>query len=335
MDNAIGEILRRFFGFGNPRKRPEYFDFDDEQHEDCDCNNGDDDREGVNFFGKNFDMEHMFEHFHGDMQRQMAALHRQMEDMMKGFGVVDFSTVFESPRVPLPKDDPTPSINDKSSSDNVIVWASPFFKRPGGGIKKNPRDFMLKDGVEEDTKPVIVPPNGGTNRIPNLFAVPPTSDGLGDTDLDGKIPDNKLLDIIKAPSEEIQAVEPYRHSKPGFFSSTKSYSFSRIMGPDGKVEKKEVVRDSSGREETTVTRSVGDKSYSFTTIRKPDGTQEERETINNLNETEINRFKDLWNEPAKPSLIAPEKPSLIAPPMSELNPEDKDLFSKLFGRRFR
>lgn len=47
MDNAIGEILRRFFGFGNPRKRPEYFDFDDEQHEDCDCNNEDDDHEGL------------------------------------------------------------------------------------------------------------------------------------------------------------------------------------------------------------------------------------------------------------------------------------------------
>lgn len=44
------------------------------------------------FFGSLNGLEDMFEHFHGDMQRQMEAIQKEMEDIMRGFGAVDFSS---------------------------------------------------------------------------------------------------------------------------------------------------------------------------------------------------------------------------------------------------
>lgn len=36
------------------------------------------------------DTDHMFHHFHDEMQKQMDSLHQQMEEMFKQFGAVDF-----------------------------------------------------------------------------------------------------------------------------------------------------------------------------------------------------------------------------------------------------
>lgn len=51
-----------------------------------------------------------------------------------------------------------------------------------------------------------------------------------------------------------------------------------------KIEQKKTVRDSSGREETTVTRTLGDKSHTLTTRVDPSGIPETTETFTNIDE---------------------------------------------------
>ena len=51
-----------------------------------------------------------------------------------------------------------------------------------------------------------------------------------------------------------------------------------------RIEEKRTVRDSSGREETTVTRTIGDKSHSVTTRVDPSGIPETTETFTNVDE---------------------------------------------------
>ena len=45
-----------------------------------------------------------------------------------------------------------------------------------------------------------------------------------------------------------------------------------------------MVRDSQGREQTTITRSLGDQSHSVTTKIGEDGKQEKHETFTNMAE---------------------------------------------------
>ena len=53
------------------------------------------------------------------------------------------------------------------------------------------------------------------------------------------------------------------------------------------VEERRTVRDSSGREETTVTRRMGDKSHTVSTIRDEQGHVVKKETFNNVDKGEI------------------------------------------------
>lgn len=48
------------------------------------------------------------------------------------------------------------------------------------------------------------------------------------------------------------------------------------------------MRDSSGREETTVTRRMGDESHVVSTIRDEQGRELKREVFNNVDKGEIN-----------------------------------------------
>lgn len=50
------------------------------------------------------------------------------------------------------------------------------------------------------------------------------------------------------------------------------------------MEQKKTVRDSSGREETTVTRTMGDKSHTVTTRVDQSGIPETVETFTNIDE---------------------------------------------------
>ena len=54
------------------------------------------------------------------------------------------------------------------------------------------------------------------------------------------------------------------------------------------VEERRTVRDSSGHEETTVTRRMVDKSHVVSTIRDEQGRELKREVFNNVDKGEIN-----------------------------------------------
>ncbi|XP_005088944.1 HCLS1-associated protein X-1 [Aplysia californica] len=351
----IGDVFRRFFGFPN-RIPPNW----QNRHPSEEGDEYDDDGEGLRFGGSgglndddtgaghpSFEfffgipngkegLDDMFEHFHGDMWRQMESLHRQMEDMMKGFGTIDFPTEPDRPS--------QPSIGDSDQSDekpknkgNPFVWfhtPSPFFGR-GPNPNQSPRDFMLKDGKGEEDQPTV--PAHPEPRRRTIFSLPswrkPEPEKKQDTDLDGKLSEEQILSLVQKPQSELRRVEqPPQQRRPHFFSSGSSVTFTTVQGADGKVEQKKVVRDSSGHEETTVTRSLGNQSHTVKTVTEGDGRQEKHETFQNMDEKDMGQFEEQWSQPSQ----RPTSPadSLIAPtPVPRIDSRDQDLFSQFFGWR--
>uniref|UniRef100_A0A2C9KT53 HCLS1-associated protein X-1 n=1 Tax=Biomphalaria glabrata TaxID=6526 RepID=A0A2C9KT53_BIOGL len=325
----MGDMFRRFFGLRSARRSDRFVDADDSDDDDSFHNhmndnskyneNHDDTGMGI-FFGSLNGLEDMFEHFHGDMQRQMEAIQKEMEDIMRGFGAVDFSSVFHGPTFR----EIEPSKDSKAEDSSPKIWfgsVSPFFHNGLRKEKQSPRDFMLKENYLDTPKAIETPSKG--YEAPILV---PHGDDLRstDSDLDGKISEDKLIDLIKKPN----VVEPSHpeQRQPSFFSTSKSYSFSTFRGPDGRIEEKRVSRDSSGREESTVTMKLGDRAYSVTEVTHPDGKHEKRESYNNVDEKDLSKFLESWSKP---------NGSLMPPPQhSDLDSKDVDLFSKLFGRKF-
>jgi len=346
----LNEIFRGLFGLPNRRrndddwqnKQPGHLDDDDDDDEDDAFSFGfnshgqdNSDKSRTEFFfgfpGGRGGLDGMFEHFHGDMQRQMEHLHQQMEDMMKGFGSIDFPPVEHFPPK-TPAHPPMVDSGDEKRNPNPFQWfgtISPFFRHhgPPRSPATSPRDFMLKD--EDGSE------DFGIKKSP-LLPIPDKENlsKKGDTDLDGKLSEEDIMSLVKSPSPDSQQISRPRRQQPQFFSSSSSVTFSSFQGADGKVEQKKVVRDSEGREHTTITRSLGDKSHSVTTIIGNDGKQEKHETFTNMAEDEIGGFEKNWSEssqkrhpPINPAIPAD---SLIKPD-SEISPHDRDLFSRLFG----
>ncbi|GFO36923.1 hypothetical protein PoB_006342800 [Plakobranchus ocellatus] len=242
----MDDIIRRFFGSRhfNPHDRPSDGFRSDRNNEDGDLFTDTSDR--GNFFGsRSGGLDDMFDHFHQDMFQQMESLHRQMEDMMKGFGAMDFPSADFSP--------PTISPNREGSENRIFTWSSPspFFRHGSDYSKKNPRDFMLKDDEKEDTTSKIIPPGKAKDQEKPLFGLPEWgkhgADKMEDTDLDGKISEENMLELIKR-RERDSTKDPSVHSQPrnrphGIFSS-QSVSVSTFSGPDGLSEIEVTLGDS-------------------------------------------------------------------------------------------
>lgn len=319
------EFIRRFLGFPRNPSRPH---FDEDFVSEGNANR--DDGFSLFFGDRSSGLEGMFEHFHGDMWRQMDALHRQMEEMMTGFGTIDFHSSVELPQLPAP----SPNDPGQHEEKKVFSWnfgPTPFFRQTE---KKSPRDFMLKEGTDSDltSRPALSPsPRKGRNA--ELGSVVPFnipgSQNTGDTDLDGKISEEKLLQLIKQPT---QIISPSK-DQPGVFSAKKSVSVSTFRAPDNKIEHKRTVRDSSGREENTITRTIGDKSYTVTTVTEKDGSQHQHEAFRNMDETEVSKFEDEWNRKKPIHSISSAEPMLSPKVGPLLDLDEKSLFSRLFDSR--
>ncbi|RUS81597.1 hypothetical protein EGW08_010649 [Elysia chlorotica] len=327
----MDDLIRNFFGIGHGSRSNNF-----NQPPDTDCEDGDDffhDRNG-SFGPRRGGLDDMFEHFHQDMFQQMESLQRQMEEMFKGFGAVDFPSDFSPP---------SSSPNDAERGrprNKIFSWSgpSPFFHRSRDDSKKSPRDFMLKDDETETLQPEPAKPKikqGPVFDMPKLFKY--GSQNMEDTDLDGKLSDENVLALIKRPEEggrdtDVRVQAP--QTRPGGFFSRQSVSISTFNGPDGKREQKRVVRDSSGREESSVTRSIGDKSYTVTTVTDDSGAQEKHEKLHNMDEGELSKFEELWSKPKveRPSplpgdsMLSPRSPRVLP-----VDPHDHGLFYKLFG----
>lgn len=56
-------------------------------------------------------------------------------------------------------------------------------------------------------------------------------------------------------------------------------------GPDGSIEKKQVIRDNEGNEKTIISQEIGDKKYVVTTRKDKNGIETKSEDLVNMNES--------------------------------------------------
>lgn len=98
--------------------------------------------------------------------------------------------------------------------------------------------------------------------------------------------------------DEDGVVSPYQRKPilPQIRSFGQSMSSKTIRRPDGTTEIHKTVRDSSGNEETVVTRQMGDKQYTVTVRTDKEGRQETCEEFINMDEQELPKFKDYWSQ---------------------------------------
>lgn len=72
---------------------------------------------------------------------------------------------------------------------------------------------------------------------------------------------------------------------PHKFSIGKSVRKEIIRRADGTIEKKQIIKDSEGNEETIVSREIGDKKYVITTKKDKDGVETKSEDLINMDES--------------------------------------------------
>ncbi|XP_067666892.1 HCLS1-associated protein X-1-like [Haliotis asinina] len=287
------DLFRGIFGFnrhrfdGSERNRNDRFFYDDDEE--------------FGDYDDGSDTDHMFHHFHDEMQKQMDSLHQQMEEMFKQFGAVDFPSV-------VPGEPSVPAVTEK------------------------PRDKMLKPDQSERS-PVSSSPEGQPRQdVPSLFgrffSIPRfgqiQQEEKVDRDLDSEVESKDLSQILKPTHPERREMFPH---SPGKFSHHGSVSITTIRGADGKLEQRKTVIDSDGNEETTVTRQLGDKSHTTRTKKDEFGVVEENQTMKNMDEDDLKSFDTQWQKKGR----QPTDPrdSMIIP-KSDYN-ETRSIFRNLFG----
>lgn len=80
---------------------------------------------------------------------------------------------------------------------------------------------------------------------------------------------------------------------PNTFSIGRSVRKEIIRRPDGTLEKKQVVRDSEGNEETVISKEIGDKTYVITTRKDKNGVEIKSEDLINMDESKY--IRDVLN----------------------------------------
>lgn len=123
------------------------------------------------------------------------------------------------------------------------------------------------------------------------YEMPDSNNQKVDSDLDGKIKSDELAKIWKTPSV-LELKESQFSTKN--FQFGKSVSTQIIRRQDGSIEERRTIKDSSGNEETSITRQIGDKKHTITTKKAKDGSEEQTVDIINMDENELNGFHEKW-----------------------------------------
>lgn len=251
------------------------------------------------------DLNVIFSESFGDMQKHMEMMQREMEAIFRGFGGM---------HIPF----------------NGIPGGVPESDNARGG---NPRDFMLKEPESSpDNQITPMPPrHGGFHHFFDDFFHkfgPQEPVIKEDKDLD-KEGDN--IDLSQVFTNPRAGLVPSTPQRGGFFSRGSSVSVTTIRGADGKIEQKKTVRDSSGREETTVTRTMGDKSHTVTTRVDQSGIPETVETFTNIDEDKKKDFDSNWKHPS----TSPTQPTLLpeSPPFTTQQIDGSSLLDRFFNFR--
>lgn len=259
----------------------------------------------------------------GDFHRQM---HQQMEEMEKQ--MMDVFRIFQIPDL-------------HSMSDSPCILDTPALSRPSENMQdkaeSKARDQMLKDGSanrpSKDTNEISAfsfPRYGGlfstwTDRVPKMpYWENVCPQEMGDSDLDSrKLSSEEIADLLVKKKDESPSKQPCQRSMfPGVSFFGNSVKIQRVIGKDGMIEERKTVRDSSGREETTVTRKIGDSSHTVMSIRDEQGQEEKREIFNNLDKDKISDFNQQWN--GERSVTAPATRDGV------LSDDTRSIFRKLF-----
>lgn len=278
----FNDFFKHFFGFDKRDKRttPPGTFFEDED----DIIDGDqhDERDVILHFD-------MF-----DIQRQMESMTREMEDMFKNFGGVEFF---------------------------------PAIQQPESRAPQNPRDQMLKDEDQKDSKPSFIQPHQ-PNWTP--FSGPfsprvPMIEKKEDSDVDGKLEVDDVAKLFDRPA-----------SRPQPKMRVESVIESRFGGPDGRMEHKKTVRNADGSSEVTVTRSKGDQSHTVVIKKDNTGTEEKIENFKNIDKGDIGNFNKSWNIPQQPSLPSSRPDQLLRDNDPVIRDDtDASLFNQFFGNWFK
>ncbi|KAK7872989.1 hypothetical protein R5R35_004293 [Gryllus longicercus] len=188
---------------------------------------------------------------------------QQIEDMMRSFGAFGFGSFGSRDFFSL---EPPPMESEPDS-----------FAGPSDAFKGGLREQYLKPGYESDSS------RGRNER-------------KMDSDLDDQVPAGEVSKILRQ-GPRLDVIEPER-AQP--FGSIVARSFGRSMTsktvsrPNGGIEHHKSVRDSSGNEEVTVTRSIGGQSYTITTKTDAQGKQERIENFVNMDEGDLKEFEKKW-----------------------------------------
>lgn len=265
---SLFDLFRGFFGVPGgryPGQRDPFFDAMTHDEDDED----DDEEEDGYFYGAGdrqdpFDSAWRFGFSFGPdgmrMQEPQAFGHvlREMEEIFSQLGGWEGRSEpghFGVPTLPPPQD----------RVDRI----------PGGSSGNPLRDFMLKFPGEQQRQQVGPPsaPRSDSEELPNFPGSPshgwtpfskfndvwrrgPQSSGeerKEDGDLDSAVSSGGLDQILTPPAGQIP-------NQPGTRSFFQSVTVTKVVKPDGTVEEKRTVRDSQGKEETTITRSGGPRS---------------------------------------------------------------------------
>lgn len=143
-----------------------------------------------------------------------------------------------------------------------------------------------------------------------------------DRDLDEDVTSGKqsLDDILQNDRTEHARDDTFFHpflwdgldpgdKKGGDFRGAFKYStITKKYNPDGSVEIHSSKKDSSGNEETTVSRTLGDQTHTVINKTSKNGEQETKEDFVNMHENELKQFDDKWKsnqESPRSKLLVP------------------------------
>ncbi|XP_025994561.1 uncharacterized protein LOC105194007 [Solenopsis invicta] len=151
--------------------------------------------------------------------------------------------------------------------DDKAVTALPF----AAPEKDNLRDRVLKSK-------------------PDTFALTEVPfENKADTDLDGRISTEEFSKMWNKGNIEVT-----KPSVPHSFSVGKSVRKEIVRRSDGSIEKKQVIRDNEGNEETIISKEADGKTYIVTIKKDRNGVETRSEDLLNMDENELKDFTQKW-----------------------------------------
>ncbi|KYQ51864.1 hypothetical protein ALC60_09065 [Trachymyrmex zeteki] len=122
---------------------------------------------------------------------------------------------------------------------------------------------------------------------PDIFADVPIENKV-DTDLDGRSP----VEFSKMWNKENMEI-----TKPSIstFSIGRSVRKEIVRKADGTIEKKQIIRDSEGNEETIISKEADNKAYVVTIKKDKNGVETRSKDLFNMDESMYDRYIKLIN----------------------------------------